>query len=399
MDADVLSALLRTTIAGGLAILLVLALRAPCRRRLGARAAYGLWIIPPVAAAASLLPGPAWTVPLMPAIPTGSPAPGASPVPAPASIPWLTIAWAAGVAASAALIAIRQHRFMAALGRKELDADGLPILRARDGFAAGPAVVGTLSPRIVLPADFETRYSAEERRMILAHERAHLFGHDPQANAVAALLQCLFWFNPLVHIAAHVFRVDQELNADADVIRQYPDRQRVYAEALLKTQIAARALILGCQWPAQSEHPLKQRIALLSQPPRAPALGAVAVMLAALVAGLSAWAATPRLTASPARTVVIWALLKSERTEPRAARRLVAAEGSWSDLSYQLPDGERYRVRLNPARLPDRIEVQVTVAHGGAVETLAPLKLYAAEPALIRSGKLTVVVTAGEKSD
>jgi beta-lactamase regulating signal transducer with metallopeptidase domain len=403
MDAEILSALVRANIAGGLAVLLVLALRSPCQRMLGAGATYGLWLIPPLAMAASLLPGPTWDISFPIPVPGGSPGPEAIPAPAAMPLPWaagawIIGAWALGIAASALLIAIRQRQFMAALGKPELDADGLPIMRARDGFAVGPAVIGTLSPRIVLPADFETRYSAEERRVILAHERVHLFGHDAQANAVAALLQCLCWFNPLAHVAAYFFRIDQELNADAEVVRQFPEHQRAYAEALLKTQIASRSLILGCQWPARSEHPLKVRISLLSLRAQVPRLGGITIAGVALFAGLIAWAGSPRIMPAPeGESVVIWTMLKSERSQPDKARRMLAAQGSWSDVSYQLPDGERYRVSLNPVRLPDRVEVRVRVEHDGAVTELTPLKLDSAEPGLVHLDRLTVLVTVGEK--
>jgi hypothetical protein len=312
-------------------------------------------------------------------------------------LPWVTILWGAGILASVAVIAVRQRRFMMALGRPELDADGLPIMRARDGFAVGPAVIGTLAPRIVLPADFETRYSADERRVILAHERVHLFGHDAQANAIAALLQCLCWFNPLAHVAAHFFRIDQELNADAQVVKQFPESQRAYAEALLKTQIASRALILGCQWPAQSEHPLKQRIGLLTLQARLPRISVAAIGGVALLAGLVAWAGTPRVAPVHAGAVVIWTMLKSERDAPQNARRMVAAEGAWSEVIYDF-EGERYRVSLNPVRMPDRVEVQVKVEHGGIVSEMPSLKLDSAEPGLVRLGRLVVLVTVGEKA-
>src|SRR6185503_202999 len=223
MDAEVLSALIRANIAGSVAVILVLTLRGASRRMLGAGATYALWLVPLVATAASLFPGPIWDIPFPIPAPEGAPGPDANPAPAAAPVPWITIAWGLGIIASVVVVAVRQRRFLMALGRPELDADGQPIMRARDGFAVGPAVIGTLAPRIVLPADFETRYSADERRVILAHERVHLFGHDAQANAVAALLQCLCWFNPLAHVAAYFFRIDQELNADAEVVKQFPD--------------------------------------------------------------------------------------------------------------------------------------------------------------------------------
>ena len=50
---------------------------------------------------------------------------------------------------------------------------------ARDG-RAGPAVLGLIRPRIVMPAD-DGRYAAEERALIRAHEREHIARRDPAA--------------------------------------------------------------------------------------------------------------------------------------------------------------------------------------------------------------------------
>jgi hypothetical protein len=58
MATDVLSAVGRTNLALGIAILIVLVLRAPARRLFGARLAYPLWILPVLTAFATLLPGP-----------------------------------------------------------------------------------------------------------------------------------------------------------------------------------------------------------------------------------------------------------------------------------------------------------------------------------------------------
>ena len=75
----------------------------------------------------------------------------------------------------------------------------------------------------------------------------------------------MFWFNPLVHLAAARFRFDQELACDAAVIARHPDSRRRYGAAMLKTQRAEFGLPMGCHW--QSSHPLKERVAMLKQAP------------------------------------------------------------------------------------------------------------------------------------
>jgi len=58
MSAELLAVLIRTMLAGSVAIALVLALRIPVRRYFGPRLAYALWLAVPLLPLASLLPAP-----------------------------------------------------------------------------------------------------------------------------------------------------------------------------------------------------------------------------------------------------------------------------------------------------------------------------------------------------
>jgi beta-lactamase regulating signal transducer with metallopeptidase domain len=296
----IMMGLLKANLAAAAAVVLVLALRKVVRGRLGARAAYALWLAPMLAAGAVLLPHPAKAPTSLAPIVLQAEAlsdefvAAATPASGP-DVPALLLAtWLAGGFAAAGLLARRQARFVTSLGRlTPLPERGL--FRA-ERMGVGPAVVGVLRPKVVAPADFETRYAAGERALILAHEAAHLAGRDALANAAACLIQCLCWFNPLAHAAARLMRVDQELACDAAVVGRFPDQRRAYAELLLKTQLAAQPLPLGCHWPAGAEHPLKERIAMLKSPLPARAarrLGAAVALLACAGAATLAWAASP----------------------------------------------------------------------------------------------------------
>ena len=297
MTMDVLTAVLAANLATALAALAILALRPLIRPRFGARAVYALWIAPPLAALAVLVPHrqAAATIPFV-ARATGVAA-RALPIHAAGGNLWAGVligAWAAGALVMAALLIRRQHAFLSSLGRlTPLSGDPWRVLAERAG--GGPALVGALRPRIVTPPDFESRYDAQERDLILAHERTHLAAGDTLANALACAVQCLGWFNPLVHLGVRAMRIDQELACDAEVIGRYPQARRLYGELLLKTQLAAQTLPLGCHWPAGGEHPLKERIAMLKSP--LPALAerraglAVAALLALGAVG-GAWAAS-----------------------------------------------------------------------------------------------------------
>jgi beta-lactamase regulating signal transducer with metallopeptidase domain len=276
MISDLLITLAKLNIAVAAAVLIVLALRKPLLRLFGAQSVYASWLIVPMAASASLLPA-LRSVPLEEAA-----------VPEVAAMiegqPWLS-----GLAIAVVLalrLAAGQRRFMRKAARGQ----------------AGPAIVGVIDPRLILPSDFAIRFSPEEQHLIRAHERVHMDRDDARANAVLAAIQCLFWFNPLVHLAAGKIRLDQELSCDAVVVARYPKERRRYAQTMLKTTLAEQALPVGCYWPASAQHPLEARIALLKTP--APTstrqlvgLGLVAAV--ALLTAAAAWSAQPPRADAP----------------------------------------------------------------------------------------------------
>lgn len=249
MGADLLPVLARTALVSGAAIVLVLLLRRPLRSVFGAQVAYAAWGLVPSAMLAAWLPasplaarlGVAMSAEVLAAMPlmagpanvgsSGNAAPG------------LLLLWSIGVAAMLAALLRRQRRYVGSLGPLS-PGDGEGFLSERPD--CGPVLIGALRPRLVLPADFHTRYTRTERDLVLAHERVHLQRGDTLVNAGVALLRCLFWFNPLVHVAAARFRFDQELACDAAVLTSFPQARRAYADAMLKTQLADPGLPVGC---------------------------------------------------------------------------------------------------------------------------------------------------------
>ncbi|ATS87204.1 energy transducer TonB [Xanthomonas citri pv. fuscans] len=282
--------LLRVMLYSSAALLACLVLRRVLRAWLGATAAYAIWAAVPLAVLAAAIPGP----PIAAALPK-MPAMVAMPLNLQSSEhAWagqLLAVWLTGGVAMAVALWWRQHRFMRRLG----------VLHALDGelWAATrdvglPVSVGLWRPRIVLPMDFDTRYSAAERTLILAHERLHLRRGDLYANLLAALLLCIGWCNPLMHLAWRAFRLDQELACDAQVLTRYPGKRRSYATAILKTHCGAGWTPTACRWNAP--HALTQRVAALLKPavemPRARRNLRVVVAMAVMVSG-ACWAFQP----------------------------------------------------------------------------------------------------------
>jgi TonB family protein len=188
-------------------------------------------------------------------------------------------------------------------------------------------VAGLLRPRILLPEDFERRYTPHEQALVLAHERLHLLRGDVAAQAAASALRCLFWFHPLVHAAASAFRFDQELACDADVLARFPGSRRAYGDAMLKTQLAGAGLPIGCHW--QSNHPLKERLSMLKQPKpgalrRNAGRGLVALVLA--LGTYAAWATQPAAKAASGERIAVDFSISVDGGSP-ATPKVIVFEG------------------------------------------------------------------------
>jgi TonB family protein len=94
-----------------------------------------------------------------------------------------------------------------------------------------PMTCGIVHPRIILPADAEV-WTSSHLQAVLSHEQAHVRRHDVAAQAVAHVVACLWWFQPLVWIFRLRLRSESEFAADAEAIRSGV-RASEYATALL----------------------------------------------------------------------------------------------------------------------------------------------------------------------
>ncbi|MEZ0472274.1 TonB family protein [Luteimonas salinilitoris] len=398
MNVDaLLTGLVETAAAGGVALLLALSLRIPLRAAFGARAAYAVWGLVPLAMLAVLLPVPvresllpAMTLP-MPRQLAGAVTVGAAQVPGAGdasagedSWPFrLLVLWGMGAVCTGAWFFGQQRRFVAGLGRLAPRQDG--TLRAEHAVGC-PAVIGAWSPRIVLPVDFESRYSPHARELVLAHERMHLARGDTRINLLVVILRIGYWFNPLLHLAASLFRNDQELACDAAVIARHPNSRRAYAGAMLNTQLAVLGLPVGCHW--QSSRTLKERILMLKKPQpgawrRRAGFAAVAAVLAA--SSYAAWALQPK-SAAPVlygrveeNGVAIASVRVPEglELEIRGPSMFGAGDGDGTnvvldprvDLVIASKDDSRpWSLRLRGAGTPESPGATWTLTRGGTVE-------------------------------
>jgi beta-lactamase regulating signal transducer with metallopeptidase domain len=172
---------------------------------------------------------------------------------APARNPWtlgqiLLAIWLAGVALVLAAFVFARVQ-VARLGRRALPVTSPEWLGLRDllaaeldldrhvtllttGGQAMPMTWGTWRPVILLPSDAE-QWSEVRRRDVLLHELAHVERRDCLTHLVAVVATALYWFHPLVWLAARGLRIERERACDDRVIAAGA-RPSEYAEHLLE---------------------------------------------------------------------------------------------------------------------------------------------------------------------
>ena len=293
---------IETGIAVSLLITLVLIIRRPFAKMFGARAAYALWVLPFIRlvmpevtiprifprVANNALPETALSkdMVLTPEILAALQAePTLMSQAEPYILPTILGLWAIGAVIFFLYHWTRQVSYMDQLTyasepanhiRQALAsaarATGLkriPQVRISDE-KAGPLVAGFLRPIVILPDNFMTAFTPQQRHYALMHEFMHIKRGDIWVALAWLGFRAVNWPNPLVHYAAKHFRSDQEAACDASVLNAMGDTKEAaagYAETLIhaaKTAISdGRASPQPSQLALTIHHPLKERLMIL----------------------------------------------------------------------------------------------------------------------------------------
>jgi TonB-dependent SusC/RagA subfamily outer membrane receptor len=171
------------------------------------------------------------------------------------------VAWMVASLAVAISFAIAYLRLRRA--RRRWPVVNLHGHRVRVAPGEGPIVVGFVRPEIILPRWVLSR-GAEEQRVIIAHESAHVAASDPTLLAFACAAVALMPWNPALWVILSRLRLAIEIDCDARVLRggvsprSYGSLLVDVAESALPLRSAATAL-------ADDSSHLQQRI-LAMQP-------------------------------------------------------------------------------------------------------------------------------------
>lgn len=180
----------------------------------------------------------------------------------------------------------------------------------------GPAAIGILRPRIILPHDMAIALPANALRAVLLHEASHHRRRDVLVLLVQRLVEAVFWWNPLVRLLGTASDAAREVACDIRAARAY-GAPTEYAEALLdaiahfvphSSRADARAL-----HAAASLSTLDRRIDAIIEEPRSPGWmdravlpgSAGALMLLCIGASLAAPGIAMQPAADPASAVAM----------------------------------------------------------------------------------------------
>ncbi len=172
---------------------------------------------------------------------------------------WLVGLWLAGAAAAGTRFWVATRRFYAGLGpRRDIStgplADALAQLsrvtgvRRRVRLTCSPHIASPIAltgREICLPQGAITQLDDEQQKSLLAHELAHVVRGDPVWLIVGGVLECLFFFHPLLRLARRRMQECAEYLCD--------DRAARYTGNGLTL---ARCLVEVARWPRSAAQPV-----------------------------------------------------------------------------------------------------------------------------------------------
>ena len=204
----------------------------------------------------------------------------------------LTYVWYAGMAGVGAWFLFTNLRFARALrkARTPYRVEGCRYPVYLVSALPSPCLFGVLRPAVYL--NEKALQSPDALRFVLAHEQTHARHLDPLWSLLRGVCLTVYWFDPLVWLAAVLSREDCELACDEGTLRALgADERTAYGKALLALVPVCdkpQNPLLGATTMTSGKRSLKERITRIAENRQAKAAAVFAVVaLAALVCAVS----------------------------------------------------------------------------------------------------------------
>lgn len=212
--------------------------------------------------------------------------------------PVLKAVWYAGMTIMAVWFLLANLRFLLRLrrSRRPYPVENCPYPVYLTAELPSPCLFGLFHPAVYLtPAAVE---SPETLRHVLIHETTHARHLDPLWSLLRCVCLAVYWFDPLVWIAAIVSRRDCELACDEGALRQLGESERIpYGQTLLRLiPVAGRpeSPMLSATTMTAGKRELKDRVTRIAENRRTVGVALLAVVTAAaLVCALTFTGAKP----------------------------------------------------------------------------------------------------------
>lgn len=222
---------------------------------------------------------------------------------------WAEIArwvWAAGAVAVLGWLLAVNLRFRQQLWktRQPVEIDGSPLPVYVTDAIVSPCLFGFFRPAVYLtPKALEAEDSL---RHVLTHELCHYRHGDHVWALLRSALLAIYWFDPLVWLAAALSRADSELACDEAVLRNLGTSERLAYGKTLVDMVAVRRTPTGILCAATTmtsgKRSLKERLGRIVRKPKVAIPAVVAVVLLASVCVACTFSGAQTVDAEPEET-------------------------------------------------------------------------------------------------
>ncbi len=162
---------------------------------------------------------------------------------------------------------------------------------------------------LFLPTIYVTSAAAKDEnrlRYVIAHEETHARHLDPLWSLVRSVCLAVWWFNPLVWLAAYCSKADCELACDEGVLARLGESERVpYGETLLALVPVRRGgdPMLAATTMTAGKRQMKERIQRIAEHKRPFAVALVAVLALTGVVCAATFTGAEKVIAETAQAV------------------------------------------------------------------------------------------------
>ncbi len=227
-----------------------------------------------------------------------------------------------------------------------------------------PALTAGFRPVVIIPQDLAPK-SAERLEFALRHELMHYRRGDHIVCLLLAVLRAVYWFNPVVWLAARQMRMDMETACDSMVVSAMSvERKKSYANTILKMQAGEKRTRLLMGMALENTRKTAERrirgIFMRSRSGRGARAGALCLAAVLLVACFTT-ACQP---------------VTAELNEPPMSGTAVPTQSpptesaSPSRLSYEAPSAYKDSFQANDNRVSVSIDAEVVLPEAAQIPVL-----------------------------